>query len=473
MRLRLQGPLPAATCMTRVPHLLLAGVDGQGDLGDEAAVGALITGLRERLPDARLMAVAADEQRTRDAFEVQTVPASDWALIAAALRGSDLLVLAPGRPLSEDDAFEPERLLEDGACGLAHTAGLALLATTLGRPYVLVSPATTAARRAETQATVGAVEGAAAWSVTCELAATVRPCSPRRTAEILEAASLPCQVASLVAVIVPARDCIPRATAAALNDFLRVADARLLLIPSRCGGDAVSLERALGQFPAGRAHALRAGLLPSEVAAVLGRCELVVTASRSVAGLAAAGGAPAVLVTPVDIRGAGLAATAVPLTDNTDAMARGLVDAWTRRGELRGRVLAAIAAVTSSARLVLDTLVDRLGRLSSSPTGAPPELLLVPAVSGLVKRARVTGLVRERERRQHEVALVELHRDLAGQVEDRDRAVRGLQAELHAKVGERDRIIRELQHELLTKVGERDRLIQELQTRLTESEGGR
>lgn len=486
--------------MTGLARILLAGVDGQGHLGDEAAVEALVLGLRERLPDLRLTVVAADEERVRTWLEVQTVSCAEWAALAAAVDGADLVVMSCGRELSDRDGFEPERALEDDARGLAHTVGMALLAATQRRPFVLAPAAIGPLRTPEARAAVGTLATHAVRIVTAgessmarlvelgvdaarvevgtDLAFSLRPCAAGRVDRVFESVGLASHAGGLLAVVLPPGPtvylCEP-VLAAALTDLVRTTAAAVVLVPFQHGEPAGAVERIRGRLPAGRVHALASGLRPREVAALLGRCELVVSLQRHGAFLAAVGGTPALSLA--------LAPDAAPPTGDLDVpgltlppdapsdLIERLAWAWERRTELRRSVGRAAAELASLATRSLDRLASDLAGLAASPEPLPVAPLLAPALRGLVKRARVAGFERERLCREAEARLTARHRDLAGQVEDRDRLVRGLQAELHAKVGERDRVIRDLQHELFTKVGERDRLIQELQARLAESEG--
>lgn len=492
MRVRLSGHTRSHRLMTGLPRVLLAGVDGQGHLGDEAVAEALVTGLRERLPDLRLTVAADDEERVRRWLEAATVPCADWALLAAALGAADLLVVGCGRALSDRDGFDPERALASDARGLAHTAGLTLLAATLGRPFVLASAATGPLASPEARSAVGALAALAARIVAAgegsarrlvelgadpgrveigpDLAYALRPCPPARAADILDAAGLSSLAGALVAVVPPEgegeRPWAPTVETA-LFDLVRATEAHVVALPPRLEA-AEAMERLCGRLPPGRAHVLPAGHRPREIAGVLGRCELVISLPRHGSILAAVGGAPVIPLAPL-AGAAGDDDAAPELAPPPGAPVEPgecLLWAWQRRAELRQRVAGAAAALASGAARSLDRLASELGALSDPASPASPAALLAPALRGLLKRARVAGWERERAVQQVEARLAAQHRDLAGQIEDRDRLVRSLQAELFAKVGERDRLIRALQDEILAKVGERDRLIRELQERL-------
>ncbi|HPC84042.1 MAG TPA: polysaccharide pyruvyl transferase family protein [Thermoanaerobaculaceae bacterium] len=486
--------------MTGLPPVLLAGIDGHGRLGDEAVIEALVRGLREKLPDLRLTVVAADEERTRRWLETQTVPCAEWAPIAAAVDASRVVVVACGRALTDLDGFDPEHVLADGSRGLAHTAGVVLLARAFGRPYVLASVALAAIETPAAQAAAGALASRAARvgaagpdsaarlsalgadparvDTAADLAFALRPCAATRVEEILAAARLAPGAEPLLAVVPPE---IPDTTArdadvaAALADLAGATDATVVLAPFELETPTAWLERLRERLPAGRGCMLPPGLRPPEMAGVLGRCELVVALQRHGAILAAVGGTPALAVAPLEGAAAGdleVAGLGLPPEAPSDLAGR-LAWAWRRRAELRAAVPGAAANLASLAARWLASLADDLAPFADAPEPSLLAPLLGPALRGALKRARAASFERARIEREVTARLEARHLELAGEVEDRDRLVRELQFELHTKVGERDRLIRSLQDELFAKVGERDRLIQQLQAQLTEQRGDR
>ncbi|GEM_PF-1616833 len=496
-----RGSTRSHRLMTGRARILLAGIDGQGHLGDEAAVEALVTGLRQRLPDLRLTVVAADEERVRTWLEVPTVSCTEWAALAAAIDGADCVVLSGGRELSDSDGFAPEQMLEDGVRGLAHTVGMAVLAVTQQRPLVLASAAIGRLQPPQARTAVGTLAHHAVHIVAADESSrsrlvelgvdaahvevgtdpvlALRPGTAARVDEILEAMGLACHASGLVAVVLsssPAEGAYQPMLAAALTDLVRKTSATVVLVPFQTEVPAQVVEHLRGRLPANRVHALVAGLRPRDIAALLGRCELVVALPRHGAVLAAVGGAPALwLSSSTDAAQAtgdlGLAGLAFVPDAPTDLSER-LTWAWERRTELRRSLGPATAELASRATRSLDRLASTLAGLPALPESLSLAPLLAPALHGLIKRARVVGFAHQRLCREAEARAAAQHRDLVGQIEDRDRLVRGLQAELHAKVGERDRVIRDLQLELSTKVEERDRVIRELQASLAKKESG-
>lgn len=487
--------------MTQFPRILLAGSFGQGNLGGEAVADALVVGLRERLPDARLRLVAGDEEAIRSRLQAETVPASDWAQIAEAMRAADLVVLADGTLTCGSSEGDAESVLGPEASGTDRLLGASLLAALLRRPFAMagigVGPVAGPGARsalagvaalathltvrdrvsADLLAELGAQPGR--LEVAADPAFLLRPCSGQRADAILDAARLEGHRDRLVAVV-PASwsraDAAQHAVVAALTDFLLATDAHLLLVPFRQGLDASLLERWQASFPAGRSHLLPFGHSASEVAGVLGRCGLAVTMRRHGTILAALGGTPAVTLTPdrdVPPPWGEVGCVALALRQDDPGRSAGvLARTWALRDELRPQVASAVTDLVPSARRVVDSLVSALDAPAAPATGHPLDTLLAPAVTGLLKRAMVAGVERDRVRREGEARLARHHLSLAGQITDRDRIIRELQDELFSKVGERDRLIRGLQEELTTKIEERDRIILDLQAALTAATAG-
>jgi polysaccharide pyruvyl transferase WcaK-like protein len=487
--------------MTQFPRILLAGSSGQGDLAEEAVADALVAGLRDRLPDARLKLVTGDEEEIRTRLQVETVPASDWALVAEAMRAADLVVLGGGTLAFGPGDFDPQSVLGPDASSPARLLGSSLLAALLQRPFALAGVGVGPIEEPEVRAAVAGVVTLATHltvrdrasadllaalgtppervEVAADPAFSLRPCSSQRTDAILTAARLEGHRDRVVAVVPAAwphaAGWEPR-VAAALTDFLIATDAHLLLVPFRRGADEALLERWRASFPAGRATVLPFGHRAAEVAGVLGRCGLVVTMRPHGAILAALGGTPTLVVTPAQdgpppLPGLGSAALTLGW-DDLGASPEVLTRAWSHRDELRSQVAPAVAALAPGAARVVDRLV---ATLSTPPIPAERHRLaslLAPAVTGLLKRAMVAGVERERVRREGEDRLARHHLSLAGQIGDRDRIIRELQAELFSKVGERDRLIRGLQEELTTKIEERDRIILDLQAALAAAAAG-
>lgn len=465
--------------MNGVPRILLAGIDGHGHLGDEAVTAALVLGLRERHPDVRLCASAWDEERVRRWLEVPAVPCQDWARLAQAVADADLLVVGCGRELSERGGFEPHGILADDARGLAHTAGLALLASALGRPFVLASVAAGPFHDPAAEAAAGCLAARAARLLAADepsarqllelgaeparletgadLAYSLRPCSAERTAEILKAARLPRRAGGLVAVVPPEEpdgQAWARALAVAGAELSSATEAAVAVLPAQLESAHAGVEALRGHLPPERVHALPVGLWPEEAAGVLGQCELVISLRRHGAILAAVGGAAALALGPTACaEGAGVPPELGMPPEAPRELAACLRWGWEHRAALRQRARAAAERLAARANHCLDRLATDVGALASPPLPHGLERLLAPALAGALARARTASWEREQLRRDAEARLAAHHRDLVGQIEDRDRLVRCLQAELHAKVGERDRTIRELQAQLAAATG--------------------
>ncbi|MEA2604217.1 MAG: hypothetical protein QOF89_5209 [Acidobacteriota bacterium] len=120
-------------------RILIAGYYGFGNAGDEAILAALIAGLRAQGSDLDLDLIVAsgDPAATAAMHGVRAVDRDDLPAVAAAVRGSDLVILGGGGLFQDywDVPLDAVFTLRSG--GLPFYAGFSLLAAWLGRPALL------------------------------------------------------------------------------------------------------------------------------------------------------------------------------------------------------------------------------------------------------------------------------------------------------------------------------------------------
>jgi len=82
-------------------RFLLAGYYGSGNLGDEAILGGLLSGIRALYPDAQITALSADPQNTFDCHKLEAVKKFSYFKILRALWRCDVFVLGGGGVLQD------------------------------------------------------------------------------------------------------------------------------------------------------------------------------------------------------------------------------------------------------------------------------------------------------------------------------------------------------------------------------------
>jgi polysaccharide pyruvyl transferase CsaB len=423
--------IPPDTALQPPRRVLIAGSYGQGNTGDEAILAALLAGLRAGRPDLHVQVVSGHVAATV-AQHAQPSPKhfaalhwGDWPAIAAALAAADLLILGGGGIFFDYWGFDPGRLLENEAPDLAHYASFPLLAALLGKPLFLcavgVGPLFTAAGR-------GAVRLAFALAAR----ASVRDEESKQLlveigvpAERVEVTADPAfalavagdPAARLAALGLGARPLLgvtPRpwdvavsqdawetALAGSLAAFARAIGAQILLIPFHAGYDDAALERLAAKLlAAGLAaedvRSLAADRPPAEIAAVIGRCDLLVGLRLHSLLFALLTGTPAVaLAYDPKVRSlarlAGHEELCLELAD-LSTLGAVLADAWARREELRRDFLAASARLKPAAERNAELALELLAG------GAPAPVVLGPPDQEAFRRlagAALAGRLRD------------------------------------------------------------------------------
>jgi polysaccharide pyruvyl transferase CsaB len=425
-------------------RVLIAGSYGQGNTGDEAILAALLAGLRARRPGLHLQVVSGDAAATAAQHGVEALYWGDWAGIAEALDAADLLILGGGGIFFDYWGFDPRRLLENEAPDLAHYASFPLLAGLAGRPLLIcavgVGPLFTpegreAVRLAFALAARASVRDTGSKAlleeigvpggrveVTADPAFSLVPAGEARAKELL--AGLGLGERPLLGVtprpwdVAVSQEAWETGLAAALAGFAQPAGAQILLIPFHAGYDDASLERlreklrAAGMsagMSAGDVRILPPGCSPQEIAAVIGRCDLLVGLRLHSILFALLSGTPAVaLAYDPKVRSlarlAGHEELCLDLSD-LSGLEDALAGAWARRGELRRDFLATAARLKRDAGRNVDLALELLD--GAPGVSGPPALsredqeafrrLAGQALGGRLRDvARRDGVIRER-----------------------------------------------------------------------------
>ncbi len=408
--------------------VLLTGYYGFGNTGDEAILAALSAGLRQRLPDARVVALSGDPGQTRQRHGVEAVPWRDPLSIAEAVRSSDLVVLGGGGLFQDYAGVEPGTLLTPRHGGITFYAGPAVLAALARKPVALhglgFGPLTTPeASRIVGAVAAGAervsVRDAASRSLLAALgvpgervvvtadAAFLLSSEHVRPEDILIGMGLEPRGPIVGVALRPwSRGADPAAweaaVAAALDRFVERTGATLLFVPFEKSpwtedDDFALASRVRRRLAHGDRAAVLSGLLaPQDTASLLAGCDVVLGMRFHAAVFALAGGAPPVAISydpkvEALMARAGLEELVEPLAAlSSSSLADRLERAHAERGTLAPRVA---AAGVEQRRLAGEDL-DALAALLDAPPAARP---VSPAMFALCDDALSANLQRTHE----------------------------------------------------------------------------
>src|SRR5262249_26943819 len=118
-------------------RVLVAGYYGFGNTGDEAILAALVAGLRERQPAARLVVASGDPGQARQRHGGASTFWRDPLALAEEVRRSDLVVIGGGGLFQDYAGVERDTLLTPRHGGVTYYAGPAVLAAAARKPYIL------------------------------------------------------------------------------------------------------------------------------------------------------------------------------------------------------------------------------------------------------------------------------------------------------------------------------------------------
>jgi polysaccharide pyruvyl transferase CsaB len=86
-------------------HILISGYYGFNNIGDEAVLGGLLTGLREGIPDVEPVVLSGDPAQTAALHGVTAIPRMSRQTIRTELRRADLLISGGGSLLQDVTSF--------------------------------------------------------------------------------------------------------------------------------------------------------------------------------------------------------------------------------------------------------------------------------------------------------------------------------------------------------------------------------
>jgi len=109
--------------------IFLVGYYGFGNAGDEAILATIVSQLRSRQPEVRIVAASGHPAQTAEAHCIETVAWNDMAAIHHSVQIADLVLIGGGGLFHDYWGVDPDSILTDKHWGVAYYAGPALLAT--------------------------------------------------------------------------------------------------------------------------------------------------------------------------------------------------------------------------------------------------------------------------------------------------------------------------------------------------------
>ncbi len=462
------------------PRVLLCGYYGFGNVGDELILAAILRDLSARVPGLAPTVVSGDPAATRTSYGVDAVHWQDVPAIAARVRAADLVIVGGGGLFQEYAGVDPDSLFTNRHYAISFYAEPAILGALGGKPVMLwavgVGPLVSEHGRRLVRA---ACDAAAVVTVRDEESARlvaslgVEPARLRVTADpawtlthgdgaaagALLAREAPGGSGPLVAVSLRHWDVgvasyfWEKEVAAGLDAFLAANDARLLFVPfqrlSRAAeNDAAVAERVLARMGrADRATVLSGDHEPASLAALLGRCDLVVGMRLHSLVVASASGVPVVALSydpKVDLAMGQIGAESfvVPLRDVVaGTLARRMEEALAGRAAAAAATREKVERLAALARSTSDVAVELLER---APAPRPPSLAIVEAVARAVTGRLEAEAALRQERDRSEAALREGKERAEAEAELRGRACETAEAGLERTSTELQRALDEL-----------------------------
>ena len=348
-------------------HVLMAGSFGQGNIGDDAILGAMVNQLRTLLPDLRIQAVGGDTKLLQERFSIETVDWGDWAEIASIVRKTDLVIAGGGGIFFDYHGFTPRSLLQKYAPDLSHYATFPMLAGLFTKPLMLygvgVGPlvskdARDVVRMAFELADVATVRDRDSLrrleeigvqrpdpvEVTADAAFSLSV-APEESARATLAAN-GCDPSRPIIAIVPkpwpafypAIDWYS-AVASALTGLMEAQSAQVMLMSFQPSEDDQVVTTLRRHLPDNDVFSIQSGGTPSEVAAMIGCCDLVVGMRLHALVLGVLTGTPGIAITCEPKVRAFMAELGRPdlCVEASDLRPFGatLTDAWVKRRDLR------------------------------------------------------------------------------------------------------------------------------------------
>lgn len=295
-----------------MPHVIVSGYYGFGNLGDEAILQTLV---QELGGEIELVALSADPAQTRRRYGIEAVGRTDLAAVLGAMEGASLFLSGGGGLMQDVTGYGsvpyyaglmklaqwrkiPTMVFAQGLGPLRHAASRWMVRSAFKK-------ATMVTLRDETSVALARELGVAPERLegTADPVLCLKPCAPARVDEILDDCGVQRDRPVIGVAIRPWYTWYElqfKALTSALNQLALRSGAQLLLLPFQLPGDeriTQELFDVLSYRPAGHVGSLtqlHVALEPDEMAGLIGRMDMVLGMRLHALIMAAAAGVSAV-----------------------------------------------------------------------------------------------------------------------------------------------------------------------------------
>ena len=80
---------------------LIAGYFGCGNLGDDAILESLVTGIKDNFPDSKLSVLSGNPSETKKCYKIDSYPRNKFRIVRQQIKKCDVFVLGGGGILQD------------------------------------------------------------------------------------------------------------------------------------------------------------------------------------------------------------------------------------------------------------------------------------------------------------------------------------------------------------------------------------
>lgn len=125
--------------MSRARKILIAGYYGFGNVGDEAILRAILTGLRRQRKDIEFIVISGNPENTIADFNVHSIDWKDVEALLSAAKESDLIILGGGGLFQDYWGVPENTALTASHWGISYYSAMGMLAILYQKPFMIYS----------------------------------------------------------------------------------------------------------------------------------------------------------------------------------------------------------------------------------------------------------------------------------------------------------------------------------------------